>query len=391
MIKRLLLIAVIMLSLSLPTSVLAAEPGEGKIEGQLVNGTEGGSSVAGQEITLKTSRNDAEIGSAIAKSDVEGKFVFEGLVTDTDYSYQVTLTYQEAEYTSEPFTFGQGEATKVTQITVYDATDSDEAISVDTAHTIIYVEPGGLRIMEYYLFVNDSTRAYVGSGEITATGKRKTLIGFALPSKAAEVQYGGDLMECCILRSGEGLTDTMPVLPGSKEIIYAYRVNYGSEAYTFSREMSYPVANYDFLVQGEGIKASSEQLAAGEPINIENTLFNRLYGANFLPGKTIKVQLSGLPKVGSQKTLIIWVVLTLVVLGGGFVLNSWLGKRRLQPVRAGGGLDRGREGLLVELAQLDDDFEAGKIHEEVYRRLRAEKKSQLVALMRGSREKRGRR
>jgi hypothetical protein len=54
LIKRIaLLIMITILSLSAPA--LAAEPGSGLIEGQVVNGTEGsGSSAADQDITLKT-------------------------------------------------------------------------------------------------------------------------------------------------------------------------------------------------------------------------------------------------------------------------------------------------------------------------------------------------
>ncbi|MDP2931923.1 MAG: hypothetical protein Q8O05_05435 [Chloroflexota bacterium] len=37
-------------------------------------------------------------------------------------------------------------------------------------------------------------------------------------------------------------------------------------------------------------------------------------------------------------------------------------------------------------ARLDDDFEGGKIKEEVYRGLRAKKKSQLVTLIENQRE-----
>ena len=51
LIKRVALLVMI-LALSLSTSALAAEPGNGVVEGQLVNGTSGGSSVADQDITL---------------------------------------------------------------------------------------------------------------------------------------------------------------------------------------------------------------------------------------------------------------------------------------------------------------------------------------------------
>ena len=52
-------------------------------------------------------------------------------------------------------------------------------------------------------------------------------------------------------------------------------------------------------------------------------------------------------------------------------------------------LDLMRQRLLVELAQLDDNFESGKIPEDAYRRLWAERKVQLVEPMQRSEEEGG--
>jgi len=162
LIKHLALLVVIFtLILAVPAS--AAEPGKGIIEGQIVNGTEGGGSVANQEITLKTYLNNAEVDSTTTLTDAEGRFAFNELSTETDYGYEVTLTFQEAEYNNEWLTFDNGEATKFTVVTVYDSTASDEAIRVELVHTIIYVESGSLRVEEYLLFTNEADRTFIGS------------------------------------------------------------------------------------------------------------------------------------------------------------------------------------------------------------------------------------
>jgi len=48
-----------------------------------------------------------------------------------------------------------------------------------------------------------------------------------------------------------------------------------------------------------------------------------------------------------------------------------------------------KQELLIEIAELDDDFESGKIKKETYSKLRAEMKSQLVELMQDSQEESG--
>jgi hypothetical protein len=386
LVKRIVWLVIFILSL--PAPVLAAEPGNGIIEGRVVNGTVDGSSFAAQDITLKTYQNDTEVGVTTTRADTEGHFVFDGLSTESDYSYQVELNFQEADYPGERLNFDEGEITKSTEVTVYEATTSDEAIKLVMAHTIIYVRQGSLDVVEFYLFVNESDRTYIGLTKVTAEGTRDTL-RFFLPEKATELQLGYGLMECCILRSEEGFTDTMPVLPGSREIVYAYKLDYNSGVHNFSKKVNYPINSFNLLVQGEAIQVSSDQLIREEPAVIEETFFNRISGSDFTPGNTLTAQLSGLPQTNNQGAAI-WVVLTLIVLGAasGFVYLARKGK--LQLVKAQVSFPQSRQKLLIDLAQLDDDFADGKIREEDYRRLRAEKKVQLVTLMQRPKENCGR-
>ncbi len=148
MIRRVALLVIIFV-LSLSSSALAAEPDSGVIEGSVVNRTEGGSSVADQDVTLKTYLNDAEMGSTATKTDASGQFVFDSLSTESGYSYEVSLFFQQAEYYSEWLSFDEGETTKSTEVIVYNSTTSDEAIKVAMAHTIIYVGQDNLKVMEY--------------------------------------------------------------------------------------------------------------------------------------------------------------------------------------------------------------------------------------------------
>jgi hypothetical protein len=374
------LVLVFALVLALPTPILAAEPGTGTIEGQLVNKSAGGGSVAGLEVTLTTNLNDQEAGSATTKSDVDGRFAFSGLSTEIGYNYQAKVTYEEAEYDSDWLSFGANETSKTVELTVYNSTASDAAIKVATAHTVIYVGQGSLDVMEYYLITNEADLTYIGSGEITSTGKRKT-VSFPLPPKATNFQYGGDFMECCILNGQGGFFDTMPVLPGGKEVVYSYRVDYGSGAYTFSRDVNLPTVSYDLLVQGDSSKVISDQLAIQEPVTIEGTSYQHFTASNIARGDTVVARLSGMPSASNQMILV-WVVLAVVVVVI-FSLFVFLRRRsRLQPEAAtAAARPDPRRTLLLELAQLDDAFEAGKIPEDTYRRERALKKAELIRLI----------
>ena len=113
MIKRItLLLIVFMLSLSTPA--LADEPGSGIIEGVVVNKTVDGGSVTNQDVTLKTFVDDTELNSNSTKTDAEGRFAFNGLSTEPDYSYYAVLTFHEVEYYGDWLSFDDGETTKST-------------------------------------------------------------------------------------------------------------------------------------------------------------------------------------------------------------------------------------------------------------------------------------
>ena len=387
LIKRIALLVVIF-TLNLAAPVSAAE--DGIIEGLVVNGTEDGSSIANQEITLDTHLHDAEVALTTIETDSEGQFIFDGLSTEPGYSYLVKLTFQEANYSSEWLSFSQGETSKFTEVTVYDSTTSDDAIVVAAAHTIIYIVQGVLTMWDYFLVENRSDLTYIGSKEVTPTpgGTRETL-RFSLPEGASELQPGGDLMECCFYHSEEDLIDTIPVLPGAKEIHYSYMVDYSSSTYTFSHEVNYPTASFDLVVQGEGTNVTGDQLVAQEPMVIEDIWYNHLSSPELALGDILDIHLSGLPSGVDNQQTTLWVTLTLALLTGGFGFSFFVRKKRLQPVSPKGSLQHRSQRLLGELAQLDDDFEAGKIQEEKYRNLRSTKKAQLIELTQGPKDKRG--
>jgi len=328
--------------------------------------------------------DEAEVDIAVTKTDAEGKFMFSGLPTALGYQYEVGIKFQGAEYNSERLSFNEGETTKSTEVIVYDSTTSDKAIKIAMSHIIIYIEEDTLLVKEYYLFANETDRTYIGSD-----GKANTataVLFFSLPEAATELQSTMGLMDCCIVIGESGFIDTMPVLPGMKEVSYSYRVNQSSGKYTLSQMIYYPTDRFDLLIQGEDIQANSDQLSNDEPMHINGIHYDHLVGQEIAAGQTLIIQLSGLPRTESQRGFW-WIFLILIVICA-FSIPFYLRKKtRLHPVSNTDDLSLHKQQLLAELAELDDDFEDGGFPEEAYCKSRAEKKAELLELM--QRQKQG--
>ncbi|MDO8578253.1 MAG: hypothetical protein Q7R50_03640 [Dehalococcoidales bacterium] len=378
-----LLTVVLILSLGLPA---LAQTAGGTISGQMTNGTAGGSSVGDVEVRLETYVNSILTANSTAMTQIDGSFKFDDLVTDPQNTYRLVLLYQEVDYFSSNITLGAGENSRSQNITVYDSTDNTDAIAVDTAHTIIVPGDGELEFTVVYDFVNNTDKAYIGTGDPMANGKKKTLT-FSVPADAKEVQYGDGLQTSYVYPSHEGFIDTMAVLPGVREIVYAYKVPYSGGTYNFKEKMNYSAAWFNLLVQGTGIKVTSNQMVEQDPVDLgTGTTYLYLIGQNFTAGQIVSATLSGLSGEVNQTLIIVLVTLALVlVLGGGLAYWRTRTRRKLQPVEKISDVVDDEQSLLVELARLDDDFAAGRIPEDAYRVKRAAKKARLIKLMSGKR------
>ncbi|MDO8577682.1 MAG: hypothetical protein Q7R50_00680 [Dehalococcoidales bacterium] len=386
MFKRFILVlstAVLILSLGLPAS---AQGAGGTIAGKLTNGTGGGSSVSDVEVRLETYVNSIPAANATARTQNDGSFKFDNLVTDPQNTYNLALLYQEVDYVSSNIAFGAGETSRSENITVYDSTDNVDAIIVDTAHTIIVPGDGVLEFTVVYDFINSTDRAFVGTGEPMANGKKKTLT-FTLPADATEVQYGDGLQTNYVYPGHGGFIDTMAVLPGYREIVYGYKVAYDGGSYNFKEKMNYPADWFNLLIEGTGIKVTSDQLIDQGPVELmPGTSYVYLVGQNFTIGQVVSATLTGLSGTANQTLIMVLAAAAIVlILGGGLAYWRMRTRRNLQPVENVVGEKEDEQGLLIELARLDDDFAAGRIAEDAYRVHRAAKKARLVKLMSGNR------
>jgi len=376
-IKRILpfLILALLLALVAPSVALAQD--DGIISGQVV--AEDGGDVSGMEVTLAKYQGQAELSSNTATTDTQGHFQFGKLPTTSDYVYLVSVTYKGATYHSDIISFGAGEQEKDNvNLSVYDTTTSDPGIAVAFSHTIVTVEKGSLLVKENLIFSNPSAKAYIGS-EDTPNGKKSTL-RFWLPAEATDIQLGTGFVGTPSL-TPNGFVDTMPVPPDepqmgfSRQMAFSYRLRYEGE-YSLSHVIYYPTTRYAVLVQDGGTKVEAGQLTELANMDISGTTFLQLAGQDLPANTPLSITISGLPKSGGKFGYLKWLALGLGLVFAGLILGLFVLRRRSRPIA----VESERRELLLRLADLDDDFEAGRLPEGEYRETRSRIKARLMDL-----------
>ena len=376
-----------LLAALIPLGTLWAGDQDGVMRGSLVNRTPGGGSVADQVVILKTFVGSQERGETSSRTDREGRFEFSGLNTSSDYSYGVIAIYQEAEYPAGPRRFDAGATVMTWEIPVYEATPQGDNIRIARGHLIINVQENNLVVLQYFSFLNTGDRTYVGSHPITPDGKKETL-RLSLPTGATQVSSDEGLDECCAFRTDEGISDTLAVAPGNKDIVLSYQLPYKSSPVFLDLPLYYPVDAINLLVGDQNVKISSPQLQPQGVQDMGGQKYLHFAGKDLPANAELSLDLDNLPQKGVlggrlDATTLRWGGAGLAALAIGFALFYSLRRRpatapalastRRQP-------DQG-DVLLRELAELDDRFAAGQIREDEYERVRDEKKRRLKELM----------
>jgi hypothetical protein len=373
----------------------------GVLEGQVVNGTEGGAEIgAGIPVKLYIFGADLEEQTLDTETDADGRFLFEGLDSSTTMEYWVEASYQDVTYgTKDLLTFADGQTTLEVTVTVYETTGDDSDVRLDLVH--IFAESFGevLRISETHLFGSTADRAYVG--EEGAEGQPETVF-IPLPADAVGFALGEGIPEERFVNADGGLVDSEPVRPGTltSEVRFSYHLMATSKPVSLERRFSYPITNLTVLVAQPGLSLASGQVQSMGSQLIQDRQYEIFVGENLAPDTPVQFEFTpagggadtgGMPagqtqasgSAGGSQSLLLWmgIGLALVAVAGAAVYAvtarrsgvDWASAPALTS-------DPKARRLLASLADLEDAFEEGEVDEASYERQRAEIHAELKAL-----------
>ena len=313
--KLIYILLVILLALGLPGNLSAQDSEQGVIEGEVVNETEGGGSVAGLDVGLITTVEGEASEVQTSQTDAEGKFRFTGI--SVEQSYLVRVCYMRIDY-YYPVDFDTGETEKSIEIPVCETTTSDEAIRVYLVHVILRSEDGYFSVTEVMWLLNDGDKTYIGSEETTFGEIQGTLV-FTLPEGAADFGVPEESVGDYFIIDDTTVTNTLVFPPGEKEIIFSYNLDVTNAGdLEINLPVDYPTDTLHVMVLGEDIEVSSARLNPADPITMgSGEQYIHFTRDGLDRGDTVDIRLSSLSGDTNSILIILWVIAAVVVIGLG--------------------------------------------------------------------------
>lgn len=384
-------LTVFLLSFCSITSVPAhAAGGNGRIFGQLLDGTAHNAPIAGQAVTLQMAQGSNAQDLATATTDSHGSFSFPNLATDKTIGYAVFIRYQGAQYVSNLVSLDSKPEQQV-NLTVYQATTSTANIAIVQASALFRTpdaQKGSFVVSELFLFKNLDTHTFVGS--LDASKGRPNALIFSLPRGARNVTFSNGFDGYQAIQVDGGFATDAALPPGDTQFAFTFEVPYTTSTYDFSYAVMYPTVALSFLVSPE-IHASSGSLTSQGMITADQHPYHLFKTSAIRSDQEVHLSLEGLPLPAKPTALnagTIWLIVALLLMLSMLALTWFVYRNRRRGSAQATGTSKGKatvkdrkQALLQELLDLDSAFEAGKLSKATYQERRAKAKARLRTLM----------
>ena len=379
-------------------------PGNGVLNGRVVQGTADGAAVEGIEVVLEGFVDFEPVVAFTATASTDGSFSFVDLSTDSSVVYFASSTLNEISYSSPILMFGEGQSSLETVVNVYESTDDDNGIAIERAHWIVDSQPGALIVGQIYVYGNSNDRAFTGK---TVEGTQLPVtVAISVPPGALEITFENGELGRRFQQVGHTIYDTAPVVPGAgtRQIIVRYALPYAGASTEFAGSLPYPAQSLNLLVSelpGMAIKVTG--LASMGPQDIQGEVYQMWQSENVTPDQVVTAKLSGLLEAGELDPRAAqrsdgtqnhtpsarvpqlegwtpWALGGVLLLGlAGVVAWAWRA-RMTQPGDEKALMRQQRADLIQRIAKLDDIHAVGEISDDNWQQQRARLKAELLTV-----------
>ena len=386
------LLGLVLITLLLVTSlqsaglpVASAQSPHNEILGRITNGTEGGVVLENMEVLLMSIdlASNQIIEQESTTVDADGIFSFNNLVSGPGLSYRVVAN--AGIYTPSVDMAGEDNWSNV-RIKIYDTTTSLEDINLDSYVLMVpSIDAKGRQagILTVINVNNAGDRIWMPNiDDPNLTGL--DLLRFNLPAGFTDLAVESELPPGNILEIDTGFAMTNPIPPGTSAILVSYIIPYEGDGFDFNLKLPYGADQVRMLLPEDAGVIKAAQLGSLESVVVADNVFNSLEGINFVVDDQISVSFTGLPQPTALQSLsdffegrtyviiIIWVVGIALLAILGYALYS---SRQNSDLSSDDDDEfASRADIVVEIAALDEEYEANNIDEDDYNEQRDELK-----------------
>ncbi len=360
------------------TMWLAAAPARaGALEGQVVH--EGSkTSLKGLPISVVFRAKDGGFDRASTTTAADGHFRVDGLTATGPHL--VFVEYKDITYPPEMVQIEKPDTTGKVRLEVFDPSDDGSKLRVSTLKTIVARGDAGTYRVEQLISLENTDRSVLRRAKDAPPLARFGLlpnrsgeVGASLGFTPAEVGFGSD-----------GAAEFRgPIFPGQQWLTVDYEIDAGGR--DLLTELPFPeaVASFELYVRDEGMAIYAQPLhpaqlfvqrEQGKPVPYQAYL-----GFDVAAGTRIPLRLETLPEPGTSQVVAAAMVAILFGLLGVFVgMPVAEGAREARREREVEADDGPSAALATALADLEHDFEMGKVTLEDRERMREELRREAV-------------
>lgn len=381
----------------------ALESAPGTISGQVTNGTAGGSVPSGLTMNLRvfdlTTGSEDIVETRETLLNADGTYTFSDVPLEVGRAYDVFTFYQDRSFGNSVIPQDLTTTSLDLPVSLYEPTSDSSVIQVSGMVSQIVVANGSLQVAQVYSFINTSDRVFTTDnnlGQNSVGDSRYGSIHVSVPPGAQLLGFADTQSRYVVSEDGRTVTDTALVLPGEGHILHLlYTLPYTGEL-QLEQPVNYAVEGpVRLLVTPGTIAVSSPQLPSIGPQTLRNVTYQG-YGGNLTlaPNEVIRYQLRGLPSAtadtGAPNVVSGGTLVAVVLVGIGAIIIAvglyiFLRGRRSVSTPAGAGdmqSDRSLiDGLIRQIAELDEAKATGQLHEATYQKRRSRLKARLAELM----------
>jgi hypothetical protein len=346
----------------------------GEVRGTIINRNSGKVVTESLEVMLHVlDQGLVDLDMKHAQSQPNGTFIFADIPFDPNLQFTVMAVYDSVTYSSDPTPAEMQSKQVVVDVPVYDTTNDLAGVQIDQMHVLFDFAEDGLETKEIYVISSASNRTVKDVYQLESD--QAATLKFPLPDDADYIFFKPDEQDRFVKFNG-GFADTSPLLPstGSSQLMVSYLVSYdGEREYDYTAPVN--VAQINFLVPDQAnASLQGPGLTGPESMTLQNGESYEVYsyfGLN--TGQTISISINGNvatepSKSNNTKGSIAGVTafLGFAIIGVGI----WWWRRSENIQNDIHSNEVILDGLILEIAQLDEEFEQGNLSAEVHQQRR---------------------